>query len=490
MRKKILILICLLTCIGLHADDEIRFNDYFEDRGLRVDFYFLGNAAEESVVIGRLVREGPWPENPDRILDAFEYGKYQVLVEDIASGRLIFRQGFDCEFGEYQTTGPARAGKKKVYERSVRIPFPKQPVRLKFESRDRNNVPRPLFAEEIDPSDTGIIRETVYSGDETFVLLENGAPHHCVDFVFIGEGYTSSEREKFRQDAEKYTGILFANEPYRKLKHRFNVRAVFRPSPESAMDEPRQAVFRKTMLDASFNALGLDRYLLTQRNHRMREIAAQVPYDAIIVLVNSMRYGGGGIYNDYCITTVDNERSGPVFLHELGHSFAGLADEYYSSEVAYEEFYPEGVEPLEPNITALPGGKVKWDSLLSPGIRIPTEYGKAERDSLSARLGRNRREMRVTLEAARKRNASSDEIQSIEKSFKKKSEKLGKKLDELRARYSDLEDKVGAFEGAGYTSNGLYRPMINCLMIYHPKNEFCRVCQAAIENMIGYYSSR
>jgi hypothetical protein len=490
MRKKILILICLMPCIGLFAGEVIRFEDYFEDRGLRVDFYFVGNAAEESIVIGRLVREGAWPENPDRLLDAFEYGKYTVLVEDIASGKLIYRQGFDSEFGEYRTTAPARAGRKKVYERSVRIPCPKQPVRLKFESRDRNNVPRPLFAEEIDPSDTGIIRETVSSGDETFVLLENGDPHHCVDFVFIGEGYTPSDREKFVQDAGKYTGILFGTEPYGKLKNRFNVRAVLRTSPESATDEPRQAVFRKTMLDASFNALGLDRYLLTQRNHLMREIAAQVPYDAIIVLVNSARYGGGGIYNDYCITTVDNDRSSFVFLHELGHSFAGLADEYYASEVAYEEFYPAGVEPLEPNITALPGGKVKWADLLSPGIRIPTEYGKAERDSLAARLGRNKKEMRAALEAARKRNAAADEIRSVENSFKKKSEKLNKKLDELRARYSDLEDKVGAFEGAGYSSNGLYRPMINCLMISHPRNEFCRVCQAGIENMTGYYSSR
>src|SRR4030042_467503 len=150
MRKKFFILLCLIPWIGLTAGDEISYDAHFEDRALRIDFYFIGNATEESVIIGRLVLEGAWPENPDHLLEAFEYGKYTVQVEDIASGRLIYSQGFDSEFGEYRTTAPARAGKKKVYERSVRIPFPKQPVRLTFESRDRNNVSHPLFAEEID----------------------------------------------------------------------------------------------------------------------------------------------------------------------------------------------------------------------------------------------------------------------------------------------------------------------------------------------------
>ncbi len=177
----------------------------------------------------------------------------------------------------------------------------------------------------------------------------------------MAEGYTAGDKDKFKADVGRMTEFLFSIEPYRALKDRFNVRAVFRPSPEKGMDEPRQRAYRKTVLNASFNAFDLDRYMLIEEDHRMHEIAGQVPYDALIVLVDSKRYGGGSIAFDYCVTTVDHPRSLEVFVHELGHSFGGLADEYYQSEVSYNDFYPKGIEPLEPNITALlDPANVKW----------------------------------------------------------------------------------------------------------------------------------
>jgi hypothetical protein len=206
--------------------------------------------------------------------------------------------------------------------------------------------------------------------------------------------------------------------------------------------------------------------------------------------VNSKRYGGGGIYNDYCVTTVDNAASKQVFVHEFGHSFAGLADEYYMSEVAYNDFYPKGVEPLEPNITALlDPSHVKWQALLSPGITIPTEYGKEKIESLQEERHKMREALRKDIEAAKLNNAPEKKIKALEEKYGKMAKETEQKIQAVRSQYSHLYDKVGVFEGAGYSSKGLYRPMVYCLMINSPKNEFCLVCRQAISRMIEYYSS-
>jgi hypothetical protein len=283
--------------------------------------------------------------------------------------------------------------------------------------------------------------------------------------------------------------LLFAVEPFKSAKPEFNIRGVFRPSAERGMDEPRQGAFKKTALNASFNAFDLDRYMLCEEGHRIREMAAQVPYDAIVILVNSKRYGGGGIYNDYCITTVDNERSPGVFIHEFGHAFGGLADEYYTSDVSYNDFYPKGVEPLEPNITALlDPARVKWRELLSPGIMVPTEWGKDKIEALQADRQKLRQDMRKELDTAKQKGLKEPEIKKIQARFEKKIKESAAALEAVRKEYAGSEDKVGVFEGAGYAAKGLYRPMIYCLMISSPKNEFCRVCQQAIRRMIEYYS--
>ena len=256
-------------------------------------------------------------------------------------------------FAEYKTTTPAIEGAKRVFQRSLRIPEPRRPVLFVVEARDKKNILHPIFQKTIDPSDYHIIREPAAVGDWIYEPVRAGDPRASLDFVFLAEGYTASGRDKFKADVDRMTKALFDTEPYKSSRGRISIRAVFRPSPEKAPDEPRQRAYRKTALGASFNAFDLDRYMLIEKDHLMHEIAAQVPYDAIVVLVDSPRYGGGSIAFDYCITTVDHARSQEVFLHELGHSFAGLADEYYTSEVAYNDFYPKGVEPFEPNITAL-----------------------------------------------------------------------------------------------------------------------------------------
>jgi hypothetical protein len=465
------------------------FGDFFADKAMRLDLYQVGDAKDEFITLDHVYQEDAWPESRSGLLDPFGYGRYAVKVYDVASNRLIYSRGFDGMFGEYKTTTPALNGVKRVFERTVRIPWPKRTVLFVVEMRDRQNLLRPLFTHVIDPDAYHIIKEASSAGDLVYEALKSGPPDQKVDLVFVAEGYTAADGDKFKADVDRFAGLLFAVEPYKSMKDSFNVRGILRPSPEPAMDEPRQGVFRKTTLGASFNAFDTDRYMLIEQNHRLREIAAGVPYDTIVVLVNSKRYGGGGIYGDYCVTTVDNPRSAQVFVHEFGHSFAGLADEYYASDVAYNDFYPKGVEPLEPNITALLNpADVKWKGLLSPGIAIPTEYGKDKIEALQAERQKTRQSLTKEIDDAKKSKADEAALKALEQKLREADKATAAKIDEIRKQYADLNDKVGVFEGAGYASKGLYRPMVYCLMISNPKNEFCLVCQQAIARMIRHSS--
>jgi hypothetical protein len=472
------------------SQEPIKFEDHFLDKAMRINFYQVGDAKEENLIIQSIYQEDIWPESKTSLANPFNYGHYFIKVFEVSSNRLIYAKGFDCQFGEYKTTAPAINGVKKVFQRSIHIPWPRRPINVVFEVRDRKNILHPLAVETIDPDDCHHFKESNKNGDYIFEVMKSGDLHEKVDLVFLAEGYTAEDKEKFVGDARKFTEYLFETEPYKSNQDKFNIYGVFRASAESGMDEPRQKAYKNTVLKASFNAFDLDRYMLTEEGFLLREMAAQVPYDTIVILVNSKRYGGGGIYNDYCITTVDHTSSKGVFLHEFGHSFAGLADEYYASDVAYNEFYPSGAEPLEPNITALLDPEnLKWKDLISPGIKIPTEYGKQELEKLQAERRANFQQMNQAVEEAKKKNLKEAEIKKLQAKFKDKDKAILAKIKAVRDRFKELEDKVGVFEGAGYSSRGLYRPMIYCLMISSPKQEFCRVCQRAIQQMIDYYSA-
>ncbi|OGD15208.1 MAG: hypothetical protein A2V76_08290 [Candidatus Aminicenantes bacterium RBG_16_63_14] len=484
-----LLLVALAPPAVAAAQVQPPFDEFFLDKALRIDLYQTGDAKDESVTVHQVYEESIWPESKSGLLPPFEYGRYGLKLYDAASNQLLFARGFDTMFAEYKTTSPALAGTARVFQRSVRVPLPKRPVLFVIEKRDKRHLLQPLFSQILDPADYHIIREKPASGDWIYEAQLAGGSHEKVDFVFIAEGYAAEDKDKFKADVDRMAAYLFTVEPYKGMKDRFNVRAVFRASAERGMDEPRQRAYRKTVLNASFNAFDLDRYMLIEEDHRMHEIAGQVPYDAIIVLVNSQRYGGGSIGLDYCVTTVDHPSSPQVFVHELGHSFAYLADEYYQSEVSYNDFYPKGVEPLEANITALlDPANVKWKDLLSPGIDVPTEYGKDRIEALQAERGAGREARAKDVEAAKKKGAPDKEIEGIEKRYKASDAALAAKIESVRREYTALNDKVGVFEGAGYASKGLYRSQVYCIMIGNPKNEFCRVCRRAIALMIDFYS--
>jgi len=482
--RSLFYLILTLT-VAFAAGPTIVFEEYFKDQSLRIDYFHIGDAREETITIDQIYVEPKWPGSTVHLIYPFGYGRYGVKVYNISSNQLIYSKGFDCMFGEYKTTTPALDGVQRTFQRSLRIPMPLRPILLVIELRDKDNIPKPIFKQRIDPNDYHILRETASAGeDQIFTIVSNGDCHRKVDLVFLAEGYRLADQDKFVKDVNSISESLFAIEPFKSQRSSFNIHAVLRPSPETGVDPPREQDYRKTAFNASFNAFDVDRYLLTEEGFRIQQAAGQAPCDALAILVNHSRYGGGGIFNDYCISTVDNERSKMVFAHEFGHSFGGLADEYYSSEVAYNDFYPHGVEPPEPNITALlDPAKIKWQGLLSPGIAIPTEYGKEKRDSLNLALQKNNAQRREALKAR-------PENKKLLEQYDRKEQQIRKELDAVKKQYHHLEDKVGVFEGAGYSTKGLYRPMIHCLMIHHPQNQFCLVCQKAIEQMIDYYCGR
>ncbi len=484
MPNRSLFCLILVLTAAVAAGPNIVFEDYFKDQSLRIDYFHIGNAREETITIDRMCVEPKWPGSTVHLVYPFDYGRYGVHVYSLSDNQLIYSKGFDCMFGEYKTTTPALEGIKRTFQRSLRIPMPLQPILLVIQLRGKDNIPSPIFKQRIDPNDYHIVRETAAEGDQIFTIMSNGDCHSKVDLVFLAEGYRLAEQEKFVKDVNSVIESMFAIEPFKGHRSDFNIHAILRPSPESGVDQPREQEWRKTAFNASFNAFDVDRYLLTEEGIRIQQAAGQTTCDALAILVNHSRYGGGGIFNDYCISTVDNERSKMVFIHEFGHSFGGLADEYYSSEVAYNDFYPQGVEPPEPNITALlDPAKIKWKNLLSPGLAIPTEYGKEKRDSLTMALQKNAAQRREELKAK-------PESKKVKEQYDRQEQQIRKELEAVKRRYQHLEDKVGVFEGAGYSTKGLYRPMIHCLMIHHPQNQFCLVCQNAIDRMIDYYCGR
>lgn len=459
----------------------------FLDRTLRLDCTFVCDAREELVTLDRVVEDGAWAGSTTGLLDPFNNGRYGLKVYDGASGALLFSRGFDTMSGEYATTQPALDGVKRAFRRSLRLPLPRRAVKVVIEKRDRQNVLHPLLTRVVDPSMARIITCGTHGGDETFQILKSGDPHAKVDLVFLAEGYAAADGEKFRVDVQRFTGWLFDLEPYKSAKGQFNVYGVLSVSADRGVSEPAKGSFKRSELGASFEAFGLERYLLAEEGWAIAERAGEVPCDAVIILVNSARYGGGGIYNDYCITTADNERSRMVFLHEFGHEFAGLADEYYLSDVAYNDFYSKGVEPLEPNVTAwLDPAHVKWRDLLSPGVPLPTPWGKAELEALQAEAATDRRATAAALEKARAEGLDQASIKAIEEKGRRSAEDIGNRIAAVRQSYERFDDKVGLFEGAGYMAKGMYRPMICCLMGNSPKLEFCRVCRRAIQRTIDF----
>jgi hypothetical protein len=464
------------------------FDRYFIDKTMRIDYFHVGDAKEEVITLDHVYEQGIWAGSRRNLIDTFDNGHYYVKIFDLASGELIYSKGFDSYFGEYKTTARALEGVKRTYHETALLPYPKNKIRFVMEARNRKNELVPFFSQVIDPGSVDIDRGPLSEGVKVYEIRKGGPPHQKVDLAIIAEGYTSEEEAKVNADLERFAGIFFSQEPYKEYQDRFNIYGVFKPSEQSGCDEPRSGVFKNTAIGATFNSLGLERYLLTEDNKSLRDVAAHVPYDALCIMVNHERYGGGGIYNLYCTFTSDNQWHRYLFLHEFGHSFGGLADEYYTSSVAYNDFYPKGIEPREPNITALlDPAHLKWKELVTPGVAIPTPWEKEEFDRMDEEYQKVRQETNEKIAEMKRSHAPDDEIRRKEEELERLSREHVDKVDAYLSA-SRFRDVVGAFEGAGYSSQGLYRPMLDCLMFTRGDKPYCRVCEKAVVRVIQHFS--
>jgi len=488
--KNLLILLLLVPFVA-NAQNPVIFDQYFTDQTLRIDYFHTGDAKSEIFSLDKIYRQGQWAGNPSHCIQPFELGSYRVDVYDIASNTLIYTRGYSTIFAEYQTTGPAINGVKKTCHESVLIPNPRKPIRLVIQKRDRQNILAPVFSRQIDPSDYHIHTEPIgWKKDVIIPIMNSGNPHTCVDLVILGEGYQAGESEKFKKDLAYYTNLFFSVEPYKSRKKMFNITGILSPSEQSGTDQPRELSYKNTRFGSSFNAFDLDRYCLDEDNKSIRDAAGQVPYDAVMIMVNIDRYGGGGIYNWQTVFTTGSLWREYVFLHEFGHAFAGLGDEYFSSPVAYEDFITPGVEPLDPNITVLlDTTNVKWKQYLTPGIKIPTEWGKATFDSLNNRIVALNMERDEAFKRLDKNGENAAEIEKTSKEYLVKTDEVNKKLDDF-INHHPMKDKVGVFEGANYTSRGFYRPTVMSLMHKFSEHDmqYGVVNEQAIISAINYFT--
>ncbi|MDP2037555.1 MAG: M64 family metallopeptidase [Ignavibacteria bacterium] len=484
-----MLLLWFLVFFGGVIAQHVTFNEYFTDQTMRIDYFHIGDSSTEIVTVDHIYQYGMWAGSTKNLIDNFNNGAYYYKVYDAASGKLIYSIGFDSYFKEYQTSDEASKGIKRTYHESAIIPFPKNKIRFALEKRDKQNRLNEVFSTEIDPADLYIIKDNVKDkAAKVYKSHFSGDPHSKVDVVILADGYSAKDQKKFEKDLKRYTNILISHEPFKKNKNRINIYGVFKASEDSGIDEPGANIYKNTTLSTTFYSLGSERYVLTEDNKSMRDLAAHVPYDAIYIMCNSPRYGGGGIYNFYCTFVSDNQFSPYIFLHEFGHSFGGLADEYYTSDVAYNEFYTAGLEPVEPNITrALDPKNVKWKESLSEGIAVPTLWEKENYDKMDLTWQKERRELNKKIAELKRNRMTQKEIDDLQSEYNMKDKLHSDEVDQYLMK-SKYWNKVGVFEGAGYSSNGMYRSMLDCLMFSKGTKPFCKVCEEHVAKVINHFS--
>jgi hypothetical protein len=469
-------LIPLMLALAVVQAPSGGYDRHFTNDTMRVDIFHTGGPVSgETVSLDRVVNDGPWPGSRTQLIDGTNLGPYLFEVRDRESKDLVYSRGYASVYGEWETTAEAKTAHRTFHE-SLRFPWPRQAVTVSLRKRQRDNTFGPaIWTKEVDPNSRFVNRARHRRPEgRVWTVFENGPPSRKVDLLLIAEGYTAAEMTKFHADAARLVEALFREEPFRSRRQDFNVRALDLPSAESGVNRPNAGIFRRTPVSAEYNIFDSERYVLTLDNRALRDAAAAAPYEFIEILVNDRTYGGGGIFNDQATTSVDSAFADYVFVHEFGHHFAALGDEYYTSDVAYETGAEEKVEPWEPNITALTDPKrLKWRDLVSPGTPVPTPW---EKDAFE----QHAREIQAERRAIRARNAPEEEMEAL---FRKQQAFESKFLGEMK-----YASRVGAFEGAGYEARGLYRPEVDCIMFTRNEVGFCAVCRRAIERIIGFYS--
>jgi hypothetical protein len=403
------------------------FDRIFDQGVMRIDLVFSGTAEETTYALSGVKKEAYYAGPRSNLVDAFDYGDHKFVVKDKASGEIIYSKTYCTLFREWQTTGEAGT-LRRAYPHVLRFPWPRATVVVEVHDRNKAGNFVRSWSAAFDP-------ESIYFDPgnpfafESVDLEINGPSSEKVDILFLAEGYTEEEMDKFLEDARRSAGYIFSEEPFKSNRHRFNIRAVKSVSRDSGADIPGEGVWKNTVMNASFYTFGVERYMTTMDFRAVSDVAALAPYDQIYILVNTEKYGGGGIYNHYSISAADNLQSRAVVIHEFGHAFGGLADEYFNSQVAYSDYFPLDVEPWNPNLTTLVDFGSKWEHMLAEGVPVPTPPLESNKET------------------------------------------------------------VGVYEGGGYVAKGVYRPMIDCRM--HTNDAaFCPVCSAALEKMMRWVTGQ
>ena len=427
--KKLSIL-CL--CAALHLPVAAQnFSDYFEDKTLRTDYIFTGDATRQEVCLDELTSLPGWAGRRHHLDELPLAGNGEITMTDKATGTVIYRTSFSSLFQEW--LGEAEATRvKKGFENSFLLPFPKQPALVTVSLKNAHQEVCASLTHEVRPDDILIHSRGTERITPHRYMHRSGSAEDCIDVAILAEGYTEAEMDVFYKDAQATCEALFAHAPFDKLKDRFNIVAVASPSEDSGVSIPLKGEWKSTAVSSHFSTFYSDRYLTTSRVKSIHNWLAGIPYEHIIILANTDTYGGGGIYNSYTLTTAHHPMFKPVVVHEFGHSFGGLADEYFYSD-APSPLYPYTVEPWEPNISTLVDFKSKWQDMVPEGTPVPTPVKK-----------------------------SADEIFTA----------------------------VGVYEGAGYTSKGIYRPTTECRMKINEAPVFCPVCQRSLERLIRFYTEK
>ncbi|RLD69994.1 MAG: peptidase M64 [Bacteroidetes bacterium] len=398
------------------------FEQLFDQGVMRIDLVFSGTAEETSYALSGVKKEQYYSGSKSRLIDPFDYGDHKFVVKDKASGEMIFSHSYCTLFREWQTTEESQ-NLRRAYPHVLRFPWPLAEVEVEIHDRNKAGDFVKSWSGTFDPA-------SLYSDPGNPYLFEsveleiNGSTEEKVDILFLAEGYTAEEMDKFIEDATRSAGYIFSEEPFKSKRQYFNIRAVKSISQDSGTDIPGDSIWKNTAVNSSFYTFGIERYMTTMDYKAVCDVAACAPYDQIYILVNTDKYGGGGIYNHYSISAADNLQSRAVVIHEFGHAFGGLADEYFNSAVAYNDFFPLEVEPWNPNLTTLVDFSSKWKAMILEGTPVPTPAEEA------------------------------------------------------------FNEVVGVYEGGGYVAKGVYRPMIDCRM--HTNDAvFCPVCSSALKKMMA-----
>ena len=439
---------------------------------LRVDLVHTGGRGLEVLAIDRVVVEPlAWPGNLARAIDETNTGAYRFEVRE-PGGRLLYSRGYSSILGEWLTTDEARDSHRSFQE-SLRFPRPPGPVRVAIQRRNAAQAFETIWESAVDP-DGMFVERAPPPPQKLIPLEEHGAPPDKVDLLLIGDGYTAEEcAAEFAGEARRLLDALFRHEPFRARRGDFNAWGLCPPSSQSGVARPSTGVQVRTPVGATYDAFGSERYVLTFENRALRDVAAWAPYEFVTILVNNETYGGGGIFNTFSTVAAKSDWADYLFVHEFGHHFAGLADEYYTSPVAYSPVQTV-VEPWEPNVTALlDPGALKWRSLVSAGTPIPTPWPKEAFEE-------RQRDFQARRKLIREQRRPEAEMTAL--------------FREEQAHATQLlgtathAAHVGAFQGANYDARAYYRPQADCVMFTRDEVPFCRVCRAALERVIDLYA--